>query len=99
MGHSIPTVLWTGDLGLTTTTHTEGENWPDQTSKTNIDLILSFRPDYGQGIEDKWRNTYPYVPTSYYYNNPAMPRHQPESIGMLVEKTKKDKLNFFVSFF
>jgi len=39
------------------------------------------RPDYGQGIEDKWRNTYPYVPTSYYYNNPAMPRHQPESIA------------------
>ena len=39
------------------------------------------RADYGPGIEDKWRHTYPYVPTSYYYNNPAMPRHNPESIG------------------
>ena len=35
----------------------------------------------GAGVEDKWRHTYPYVPTSYYYNNPAMPRHNPESIG------------------
>jgi len=39
------------------------------------------RPDYGQGIEDKWRHTYPYVPTSYYYNNPSLPRHNPESIA------------------
>ena len=35
----------------------------------------------GAGIEDKWRHTYPYVPTSYYYNNPAPPRQNPESIG------------------
>ena len=45
------------------------------------------RPEYGPqgyagpGVEDKWRHTYPYVPTSYYYNNPAPPRHNPESIG------------------
>ena len=35
----------------------------------------------GAGVEDKWRHTYPYVPTSYYYNNPAPPRQNPESIG------------------
>ena len=44
---------------------------------------MLFRPEYGHahGIEDKWRHTYPYVPTSYYYNNPTMPRQNPESIG------------------
>jgi len=35
----------------------------------------------GAGIEDKWRHTYPYVPTSYYYNNPNPPRQNPESIA------------------
>jgi len=35
----------------------------------------------GAGVEDKWRHTYPYVPTSYYYNNPAPPRQNPESIA------------------
>ena len=48
------------------------------------------RPEYGHhghhggppgGVEDKWRHTYPYVPTSYYYNNPNPPRQNPESIG------------------
>jgi len=41
------------------------------------------RPEYGHapGLEDKWRHTYPYVPTSYYYNNPTMPRQNPESIA------------------
>jgi len=46
------------------------------------------RPEYGNGhmrpsagVEDKWRHTYPYVPTSYYYNNPNPPRQNPESIA------------------
>ena len=48
------------------------------------DEYLCRRSDYGQvgpgGLEDKWRHTYPYVPTSYYYHSPP-PRPQPESIG------------------
>ena len=56
-------------------------------------IMLHCRPEHGHqpmhgqghpggaGVEDKWRHTYPYVPTSYYYNNPAPPRQNPESIG------------------
>ena len=39
----------------------------------------------GSGIEDKWRHTYPYVPTSYYYHSPP-PRPPPESIGDILIK-------------
>jgi len=56
-------------------------------SRANFDPYR--RPEYaaphpGMGaghIEDKWRHTYPYVPTSYYYNNPNPPRQNPESIA------------------
>lgn len=38
-------------------------------------------PEYsGPGVDDKWRHTYPYVPTSYYYHS-APPRPPPESIA------------------
>jgi len=39
----------------------------------------------GPGVEDKWRNTYPYVPTSYYYHSPP-PRPPPESIGQYLQQ-------------
>ena len=60
------------------------------------------RPDYGHPgmgggaghIEDKWRHTYPYVPTSYYYNNPGHPpRQNPESIGKNLGYSLRQKLS------
>merc|ERR1719225_569763 len=44
----------------------------------------------GAGVEDKWRHTYPYVPTSYYYNNPA-PRPPPESIDLETDGGEEDR--------
>ena len=48
----------------------------------NYDPYRRGHQEYPQagGVEDKWRHTYPYVPTSYTYHNPA-PRPPPESIG------------------
>jgi len=47
----------------------------------------------GPGVEDKWRNTYPYVPTSYYYHSPP-PRPPPESIDLETEGGEEDRENW-----
>jgi len=45
------------------------------------------------GVEDKWRNTYPYVPTSYYYHSPP-PRPPPESIDLETEGGEEERENW-----
>ena len=88
---TIPTAQ-TGELDPRTTTRTEGSDHFNLEKQFviphNCALSVIFRPEYGHapGIEDKWRHTYPYVPTSYYYNNPTMPRQNPESIGEYLEE-------------
>jgi len=47
----------------------------------------------GPGVEDKWRNTYPYVPTSYYYHSPP-PRPPPESIDLETEGGEDERENW-----
>jgi len=47
----------------------------------------------GAGVEDKWRNTYPYVPTSYYYHSPP-PRPPPESIDLETEGGEEERENW-----
>merc|ERR1712223_447719 len=44
----------------------------------------------GAGGEDKWRHTYPYVPTSYSYQNPA-PRPPPESIDLETDGGEEER--------
>lgn len=44
----------------------------------------------GAGVEDKWRHTYPYVPTSYNYHNPA-PRPPPESIDLETDTEEEER--------
>jgi len=53
----------------------------------------SHHGDYGHGgagVEDKWRHTYPYVPTSYNYHAPP-PRPPPESIDLETEGEEDDR--------
>jgi solute carrier family 6 amino acid transporter-like protein 5/7/9/14 len=46
-------------------------------------------PDRRGGVNDKWRNTYPYVPTSYnYHNNPRTPA---ESVDLGSEVVGEDE--------
>lgn len=47
----------------------------------------------GAGVEDKWRHTYPYVPTSYYYHSPP-PRPPPESIDLETENGQEERENW-----
>lgn len=44
-------------------------------------------------MEDKWRHTYPYVPTSYYYHSPP-PRPPPESIDLDTENGQEERENW-----
>lgn len=44
-----------------------------------------------RGAEDKWRHTYPYVPTSYYYNHSHNARPPPESIEMEESTAEESK--------
>lgn len=51
----------------------------------------------GPSVEDKWRSTYPYVPTSYSYNSIDGKREREESPSLLLVIRVKFLYTFFLA--